>query len=73
MFVFCVCPCVHEKRECMINSGDRILRARSNWRANANAWLVALHQLVQKSKVAHSAVQALALGQNQILVALVFF
>lgn len=57
----------------MINSGDRILRARSNWRANANAWLVALHQLVQKSEVAHSAVQALALGQNQILVALVFF
>ena len=54
----------------MISSGDRILRACSNWRANANAWLVALHQLVLKSEVAHSAVQALALGQKQILVAL---
>lgn len=39
----------------MISSGDRILRACSNWRANANAWLVALHQLVQKSEVARSA------------------
>ena len=56
--------------EYMISSGDRILRACSNWRANANAWLVALHQLVLKSEVAHSAVQALALGQKQILVAL---
>lgn len=54
----------------MISSGDRILRACSNWRANANAWLVALHWLVLKSEVAHSAVQALALGQKQILVAL---
>lgn len=53
----------------MISSGDRILRACSNWRANANAWLVALHQLVLKSEVAHSAVQGLALGQKQILVA----
>lgn len=54
----------------MISLGDRILRACSNWRANTNAWLVALHQLVLKSEVAHSAVQSLALGQKQILVAL---
>lgn len=65
--LFFVRVCV---RECMISSGDRILRACSNWRANANAWLVALHQLVLKSEVAHSAVQGLALGQKQILVAL---
>lgn len=56
--------------EYMISSGDRILRACSNWRANANAWLVVLHQLVLKSEVAHSAVQGLTLGQKQILVAL---
>lgn len=39
----------------MISSGDRILRACFNWRANANAWLVVLHQLVLKSEVACSA------------------
>lgn len=53
----------------MVSSGDRILRACCNWRANANAWLVALHQIVLKSEVAHSAEQGLALGQKQILVA----
>lgn len=56
--------------ECTVSSGDRILRAFSNWRANANAWLVALHQLVLKSEVAHNAVRGLALGQTLILVAL---
>lgn len=57
----------------MVSLGDRILRACSNWRVNANAWLVALHQLVRKSEVALSAVQALALGRKQIWDALVFF
>lgn len=66
----CVCLAVYGcVWECMISSGDRILRACSNWRANANAWLVALHQPVLKSEVAHSAVQALARGQKQNLVA----
>lgn len=54
----------------MISSGDRMLRACSNWRANANAWLVALHQIVVKSEVAHSGVQSLARGQKQNLLAL---
>lgn len=66
----CLCLAVYGcVWECMISSGDRILRACSNWRANANAWLVALHQPVLKSEVAHSAVQALARGQKQNLVA----
>lgn len=51
-------------RGCMISPGDRILRACNNCRANANAWLVALHQLVLNSEVAHSAARGLALGQK---------
>lgn len=60
-------------RGCMISPGDRILRACNNCRANANAWLVALHQLVLNSEVAHSAACALALGQNQKSLALDYF
>lgn len=50
----CLAVCMYVC-ECMISSGDRILRACSNWRANANAWLVVLHRLVLKSEVARSA------------------
>lgn len=57
----------------MISPGDRILRACNNCRANANAWLVALHQLVLNSEVAHSAAWGLALGQNQKSLALDYF
>lgn len=54
----------------MISLGDRILRACNNCRANANAWLVALHQLVLNLQAAHGAGQGLALGQNQKSLAL---
>lgn len=54
----------------MISAGDRILRACSNCRGNANAWLVALHQLVLNSEAAHGATRGLALGQNQKSLAL---
>lgn len=54
----------------MISLGDRILRACNNCRANANAWLVALYQLVLNLQAAHSAAQGLALGQNQKSLAL---
>lgn len=58
LFRVCMCVCLAGckcVRECMISSGDRILRACFNWRPNANAWLVALHQLLLKSEVACSA------------------
>lgn len=69
-FFLCVCISVSRSisarvRGCMISPGDRILRACNNCRANANAWLVALHQLVRDSEVVRGAARRLALGRHQ--------